>query len=672
METSNVTLRRLKTFLKFLENKFALKNHSHLSDSELSTTSTNPVQNKIVTTEISALKKETTVNLLNPTLQTTTQNGVTCTNNGDGTYTLNGTNSSDTQFSFQIGNMTIINKDRYKLLGCPANKSINTIHMFLNNADWSIALNDVGNGDDTILPSGIYDIHIEVRGNETVNDTFKPMLTTNLSATYNDFVPYTGNTGSLNGDMAESVKTLNNKANIDHTHTKSEVGLSNVDNTADANKHVKYATSADSANMLTGFYNAPSKQTWGNQTGSFISGMDDSTGGSIAFRRDNPNAGQMSAIIDGRWYQNEGQFMCLDTNNYKDYCVGKNGDGASGTWKINITGSVNGHTVNNDVPANAKFTDTTYNNATTSAHGLMSPSDKTKLDSIATGANKIAVDSSTSTTSNNPISNSAITSALNKEICDRSVILYPNMQDKGYDYGFGAPTTASHKNSSTYIDLNNGRVYAWNNGSYINTGYHLPNIYNTFRQLGPINNLTTTTTGSALDAYQGKALDDKITDLKKSVSDGKSAIASAITDKGVSTSSDASFATMATNIKNISNGLSTSDRVELSKNCSYNPSVMGSSVKTIINAGYPKGAPFDSSSTSINAWYLIKKQPKTTQWGDYIFYNFVDHGGYDTTNSSGTFDVDMYIISSKETKSYKNVSSITLPKSESSKLAIYI
>lgn len=29
METSNVTLRRLKTFLKSLENKFALKNHTH-------------------------------------------------------------------------------------------------------------------------------------------------------------------------------------------------------------------------------------------------------------------------------------------------------------------------------------------------------------------------------------------------------------------------------------------------------------------------------------------------------------------------------------------------------------------------------------------------------------------------------------------------------------------
>lgn len=48
--------------------------------------------------------------------------------------------------------------------------------------------------------------------------------------------------------------------------------------------------------------------------------------------------------------------------------------------------TVNGHTVNSDVPANAKFTDTTYSTATTSAVGLMSTSDKTKLDGIAEGA----------------------------------------------------------------------------------------------------------------------------------------------------------------------------------------------------------------------------------------------------------------------------------------------
>ena len=53
--------------------------------------------------------------------------------------------------------------------------------------------------------------------------------------------------------------------------------------------------------------------------------------------------------------------------------------------------TVNGHTVNSDVPANAKFTDTTYSDATTSAHGLMSASDKSKLNGIAAGANKTTI-----------------------------------------------------------------------------------------------------------------------------------------------------------------------------------------------------------------------------------------------------------------------------------------
>ena len=43
--------------------------------------------------------------------------------------------------------------------------------------------------------------------------------------------------------------------------------------------------------------------------------------------------------------------------------------------------TVNGHTVECDVPKNAKFTDTTYGVATSSANGLMSSADKSKLDS---------------------------------------------------------------------------------------------------------------------------------------------------------------------------------------------------------------------------------------------------------------------------------------------------
>lgn len=51
----------------------------------------------------------------------------------------------------------------------------------------------------------------------------------------------------------------------------------------------------------------------------------------------------------------------------------------------------------------------------------------------------------------------------------------------------------------------------------------------------------------------------EITDLKKSVSDGKTLVAGAITDKGVETAADATFAVMADNISAITTGVDTSD-----------------------------------------------------------------------------------------------------------------
>lgn len=175
------------------------------------TTYVDPIKSNMELDTCKADKSETTVNLLNPTLQTDTKNGVTCTNNGDGTYTVKGTNNNDQQYSFMIGHATIINKDRYKLVGSPPNKTSNTTHMWLANADWSIAKNDVDDDGTIILPSDTYDIYINVRANETVNDTFKPMLTTNLNATLDDFVPYTGDTGSLNRDVSDIKKDVDSK-----------------------------------------------------------------------------------------------------------------------------------------------------------------------------------------------------------------------------------------------------------------------------------------------------------------------------------------------------------------------------------------------------------------------------------------------------------------------------
>ena len=57
-------------------------------------------------------------------------------------------------------------------------------------------------------------------------------------------------------------------------------------------------------------------------------------------------------------------------------------------------------------------TDTTYSAASQSAAGLMSADDKKKLDGIATGANKITVDSALSTTSTNPVQNKIVNAAI--------------------------------------------------------------------------------------------------------------------------------------------------------------------------------------------------------------------------------------------------------------------
>lgn len=61
---------------------------------------------------------------------------------------------------------------------------------------------------------------------------------------------------------------------------------------------------------------------------------------------------------------------------------------------------------------NVTDSNTIYNNATASAAGLMSAADKSKLDSIATGANKTVVDTSFVANSTNPVQSKVVKSAL--------------------------------------------------------------------------------------------------------------------------------------------------------------------------------------------------------------------------------------------------------------------
>lgn len=86
-----------------------------------------------------------------------------------------------------------------------------------------------------------------------------------------------------------------------------------------------------------------------------------------------PKANLPSTKTDGYAY------FCTDDGSFWiDY---KDGNGILQRKQIDA-GTVSGHIVQIDVPADAKFTDTTYSVVTTSENGLMSYSDKTKLDGM--------------------------------------------------------------------------------------------------------------------------------------------------------------------------------------------------------------------------------------------------------------------------------------------------
>lgn len=145
-------------------------------------------------------------NLLNATLESTTKNGVTCTNNGDGTYTLNGTATSDIQLV--VGYHNILD-GQVKMLGCPSGGSAKTYCVIMQFSSGIAGgekgrIYDIGNGGvgsaSVFIESGANYIRgiISIMSGTTCNNLlFKPMLTTDLTATYDDFEPYHEQTVTL-------------------------------------------------------------------------------------------------------------------------------------------------------------------------------------------------------------------------------------------------------------------------------------------------------------------------------------------------------------------------------------------------------------------------------------------------------------------------------------------
>lgn len=132
------------------------------------------------------------------------RNGIKIIKNEDYTYTLNGTASANvilylngnnlqaTQFKNTVGGC--------KLLGCPKNGSHDTYRIDVRyyensefNSEVKAEASDIGNGViiDDAYPYLVYRLYIN-KGTTVTNLTFKPMVTTDLEATIDDFVPYSG------------------------------------------------------------------------------------------------------------------------------------------------------------------------------------------------------------------------------------------------------------------------------------------------------------------------------------------------------------------------------------------------------------------------------------------------------------------------------------------------
>ena len=231
-------------------------------DDTISSESTNPVQNKVVkayvdkkasenvdfSTSTSKLLNDSieaqlvlsnaTRNLLNPKLATTTINGITCTNNGDGTYTFNGT-ATDNVF-FDINRNIQINKGTkykavcfkdedyvpHKIMSCVRRVDTSAEYIFYNGS----FVSDTENCWLWVLIAKDFTVS---------NLVAKPMITTDLSATYDDFEQYQEG-GKVHIDSTTEFPLLGLKSfngitniispgNVEVTYAKSDSGKTIVD-----------------------------------------------------------------------------------------------------------------------------------------------------------------------------------------------------------------------------------------------------------------------------------------------------------------------------------------------------------------------------------------------------------------------------------------------------------
>lgn len=164
--------------------------------------------------------------------------------------------------------------------------------------------------------------------------------------------------------------------------TKTDVGLGNVDNTADSAKNVLSATKWNTARTLTFTGGATGSGTIdGSQNVSILLSVDLST----CIKTDDARITAWNTAVTNTHTHSNKAVLDATTASYTTAEKTKLSGIATGANNFALPTGVSGQVLKHNGTAwvAASDNDTTYVDATTSASGLMSASDKTKLDSLS-------------------------------------------------------------------------------------------------------------------------------------------------------------------------------------------------------------------------------------------------------------------------------------------------
>jgi len=152
-------------------------------------------------------------NLLLIYKQTQTVNGITLTYDNDNKVIIaNGTATSWTNIA--LGVFDFKKGITYKFVGCPKGGSVDTLYHIEPNGGLFF---DIGNGT-TYTPSEdklntlIY--FVVTKGVVLNNLVIKPMITTDLNVTYDDYEPYTGGKPSPSPEYPQEIKAVNELSGV--------------------------------------------------------------------------------------------------------------------------------------------------------------------------------------------------------------------------------------------------------------------------------------------------------------------------------------------------------------------------------------------------------------------------------------------------------------------------